>query len=183
MPICLVKSKIGNLSKFCFLRDLDHKLNIFIGYHGAKQFLLRKEVTMDSLSNWDDRYNTGNFIIDYQHKRLVRLINELEDMQNHQELRPFLLKTIFDEVSSYTDYHFKTEENLMSDVRYSDLEDHKRLHRNFVQKLSFFDNEFKKGTMHIDREFCAYLKEWLFNHIGNEDPKFISELVTGHGLV
>lgn len=137
---------------------------------------------MGTLIIWDDKYNTGNFVIDYQHQRLVRLINDLYDVQKHEELKPSLLSIILDEVAHYTSYHFKTEEEIMEQVNYSDLADHKILHQAFVKQVAFFKAEYAKGNKNIDSDFCQYLKDWLINHIATEDLKMMSELTLGQGV-
>jgi hemerythrin len=144
---------------------------------------LQTGALMDSLVKWDSKYDTGNYIIDFQHKRLVRLINELDQIRQHEELRPFLLKTVFEEVTRYTDYHFSTEEGIMKEVNYSEIDSHKVLHQNFINGLDKFKIGLADGTARIDSDFCTYLTNWLIHHIGVEDPKFIAEMVSGNGLV
>lgn len=136
-----------------------------------------------SFVKWEDKFNTGNYIIDYQHKRLVHLINDLEEIRLDVDFRPFLLDMVFEEVSNYTDYHFKTEEKFMEDTNYSDIEDHKLLHKEFISKLAWFKAECDSKTRRVDQEFCQYLKDWLVNHILTEDPKYMTEMISGHGMV
>lgn len=138
---------------------------------------------MKTLMRWDDKYNTGNFVIDHQHRHLVQLIYELEEVCQHNDLKPALLETILEEVTNYTVYHFQTEEKIMEQVNYSALEEHKLLHNDFVNKLNLFKIETQKGTAYIDRIFCDFLKDWLIGHIITEDPKFMSEMSSGQGAV
>lgn len=138
---------------------------------------------MKAIVQWDDKFNTGNFVIDYQHKRLVRMINELDEIRLHDELRPFLLNLVFDEVREYTEYHFKTEEELMTSRNYSMISEHKKIHENFIHKLYYFKEQIEMQNKEIDKQLCQFLKDWLFGHIANEDPKFISELTMGNGMV
>jgi hemerythrin-like metal-binding protein len=138
---------------------------------------------MQKLIQWNDKFNTGNTIIDYQHRHLVLLINGLEEATQNPELMPTLLEIILEEVTDYTDYHFKTEEQIMEKGHYSGLQEHKLLHRDFVEKLNLFKSEAQHGTVYIDRVFCYFLRDWLLGHIAVEDQKFIAELSSGQGLV
>ena len=138
---------------------------------------------MKDFITWNEKYNTGNFVIDYQHQRLVRLINDLNDVRQHEELKPSLLSVILDEVENYTQYHFMTEEELMEKIGYSSMVEHKKFHRDFIIKLKEFQLEYSKGSKNIDSEFCKYLKDWLLDHIASEDPKFINEMCSGQGVV
>jgi hemerythrin-like metal-binding protein len=132
---------------------------------------------------WNEKFNTGNFVIDHQHRRLVQLINDLEEVIGQNEARPALTKVIFDEVSDYTRYHFQTEEELMESTHYSGIDDHKKLHKNFVEGLTLFKIEADKGAVDIDKALCEFLKDWLLAHIAIEDPKIIAEMTSGHGVV
>lgn len=138
---------------------------------------------MNLAVEWSDNFNTGNYILDYQHQRLVRLINDLNEIRLHDELRPFLIDVVFDEVVDYTRYHFETEEKFMKETNYSKFHEHQQMHENFKKKLEHFNEGLKTKSKNIDQEFCLFLRDWLINHIVAEDPKFISEIVTGNGLV
>jgi len=132
---------------------------------------------------WNDKYNTGNFVIDHQHRRLVQLINDLEEVIQQQDLKPTLLNVIFDEVTSYTQYHFQTEEELMANVNYSGIVEHKQLHQDFIKGLALFKVQADKGTVYIDTALCQFLKDWLLGHIAVEDQKIVAEISTGQGVV
>lgn len=138
---------------------------------------------MKHLYTWSVKYNTGNFVIDHQHKQLLLLINNLREVCQQVEFQPTLLNIIFEEVTNYTQYHFKTEEEMMNSVNYSGIEAHKELHRDFVEKLVQFKIHAKSGTAYIDLAFCQFLKDWLIGHIAVEDPKIIQEMSTGQGAV
>lgn len=138
---------------------------------------------MKQFINWNEKYNTGNFVIDHQHRRLVQLINNLEEVLSHDELHPTLLNVIFEEVTNYTVYHFQTEEELMENVNYSGMDDHIILHKAFIEGLAQFKIQVDNGKAYIDIGLCQYLKDWLLGHIVVEDPKIIQEMSSGQGAV
>ena len=43
---------------------------------------------MEQFFKWENKYNTGNFVIDHQHRRLVQLINDLEEVLQQKEIYP-----------------------------------------------------------------------------------------------
>lgn len=137
---------------------------------------------MQKFTSWETAYNTGNLVIDYQNRRLLQLINELEEVSLNVELNPALLDIVFDELAEYTNYHFKTEENIMEQVNYSQKEDHKILHKEFINQINIFKLKIQQGPLYIDHVFCDFLKTWLVGHISNEDHKIISEMSTGQGI-
>lgn len=134
---------------------------------------------MSEFITWSEKFNTGNKVIDYQHQRLVRLINDLNQVRLHTDLGASLSTVIFDEVENYTRYHFKTEEEIMKKGQYSDYDSHKTLHNEFVQKIAVFKAEYKNQSKDIDNELCLYLKYWLLSHIASEDPKMVAGLKQG----
>lgn len=74
---------------------------------------------------WKEQYNTGIEIIDIQHKKIATLFNDLSqamEMGNSE----LIIKNIISSVIQYADYHFKTEEGLMTKAAYKDLKAHKK---------------------------------------------------------
>jgi hemerythrin-like metal-binding protein len=138
---------------------------------------------MSDFVKWSDKYKTGNVVVDYQHQRMFHLLNTLEEVSQGQELVPDFLNVIFEEVTQYTVYHFKTEEELMEKVNYSGIEEHKLLHKSFIDKLELLKLEAQKGTPYINLALCVFLKEWWIGHIAAEDQKIVSEMSLGQGLV
>lgn len=138
---------------------------------------------MHDFIQWNESYNTGNYVIDYQHKRLVRAINDLAEVSKNHELKQSLLHVVLDELFNYTKYHFTTEESLMKKMNYSQIGEHHILHTDFVAKLKGIKDEFDTHSKEVDRELLDFLKDWLINHIEKEDVQIIRELMSGHGLV
>lgn len=138
---------------------------------------------MDTFIAWSDKYNTGNLVIDYQHQRFARLINDLEEARRNEDLNLLLMGIIIDELANYALYHFKTEEEFMDKVNYSGREEHKELHQVFILELLRYKVAQSESNTAITGEFCDYLKKWLIGHIATEDQKIIKELSAGQGVV
>jgi hemerythrin-like metal-binding protein len=138
---------------------------------------------MAGLVNWDNRFSTGNYVIDHQNRRLLQLINDLEEISTQPDLNPALIDIVFDEVTAYTNFHFKTEENIMEQVNYSDIDEHKNLHKFFIDQLKLYKTKVEEGTLTIDKVYCDFFKTWLVAHVFNEDQKIVSEMSTTQGLV
>lgn len=134
---------------------------------------------MVQLIKWSAKYNIGNFVIDHQHKKLVQLINNLSEI-NHQKLViPDLLEAYYQDVANYIKFHFTTEENFMFTCRYSELENHKIMHQNFIKTVEHLKLQTDKGLDPHGDKLCLFLKDWLLTHIAVEDLKMIDELVAG----
>lgn len=138
---------------------------------------------MAQIFTWKDEYNTGNYIIDYQHKRLLRFIGDLDDISNNEELKHSLLPIVIEELFNYAKYHFATEEGIMAQMNYSNLSEHRILHAEFVSKMLNFRKDFEDQKPDVDKSIAQYVSQWLINHIGKEDVQIIRELMVGGGAV
>jgi hemerythrin-like metal-binding protein len=78
---------------------------------------------------WTDELVTGNVEIDTQHRYLVTLLNQLHDAMRIGKGNS-VLSSIFDQLVTYTDEHFKTEERLFGPIDYPQKEAH--LHEHLV---------------------------------------------------
>lgn len=71
----------------------------------------------------------------------------------------------------YTDYHFKTEEAFFEKYSYTEIEEHKKIHKSFVDKVV----EVKEGPdsekVTVSYDVMNFLRKWLLEHILHEDIK------------
>ncbi|NJK98690.1 MAG: hemerythrin family protein [Bacteroidales bacterium] len=117
---------------------------------------------------WRSAFSVENRLIDSQHQKLVDIINRLYDgiSQRSTELK---MQEIFNELISYTRYHFEAEESLMLKHGYAGMAQHKKAHTEFVNKVK----ELKLNTLLSDEkvkmEVFKFLKNWLTDHILNTD--------------
>lgn len=135
-----------------------------------------------SYFKWTKELETGSQVIDYQHKRLVGLINDLHEIQEKEDFKEELIEAVIDELKHYASFHFSTEEKLFEKIEHENIEEHKLKHRSFEKKLDSLLNERDKYD-ELDKELFMFLKKWLENHIMIEDKKMIDTHVTGVGLI
>ena len=116
---------------------------------------------------WDEgRFSVGDAIMDSQHSSIIYMINDLvsatEDSAE-QEVR-FALSSL----NQYAVSHLLTEEELLKDRGYPELESHKVLHREYSEKISQFMSEqiIDKGTV------LTFLVNWWSQHILVEDMAY-----------
>ena len=84
---------------------------------------------------WNSDYLTGVEDIDLQHQYFAKLINRIEAKITGIALAeghsPLLTELVY-----YTRFHFLSEENLMTEVDYPEIDAHKRLHSDLIQRLN-----------------------------------------------
>ena len=126
---------------------------------------------------WQDSYNLGIQLIDDQHKVLVRIINDLDDLLK-QTFSNERLKELFNELVDYTKYHFSTEERIMKTRGYasSQLEAHLKQHQQFVQQITALNHDAASLTRDEGEWVLKYLTNWLINHILKVDRHLVDHL-------
>jgi len=126
---------------------------------------------------WNNSYSVGVEIIDTQHKKLIDILNKLYESFIDQTVGQ-RLEEIIGELVDYTDYHFKTEEDLFDQVKYPQKEKHIQEHQEFIQKLDSFKAELSEGKSSLTFQLMNFLRNWLINHIAISDQAYASHFRT-----
>lgn len=136
------------------------------------------------IANWDVKYETKISEIDSQHKKLFRLINEIEsifeDNKDHLSTKTKSLLQAVSELEDYTISHFLIEERVMELNLYPNLEAHKKQHDRFTDKILELKNrltsdkllENDKELNQFFTDLISFLRLWLTNHILQEDMNY-----------
>ncbi|MBL0161229.1 MAG: hemerythrin family protein [Bryobacterales bacterium] len=125
--------------------------------------------------NWKEEFSVRVPEIDMQHRRLLDIINKLHEAM-HMGGKPEALKTVSDELVSYTRYHFGYEEQMLARAGYRGLEEHKRKHRAMVAQVEGFAAEITSGKASVSIKLMAFLKDWLSRHIMETDQQYATYL-------
>ncbi len=133
-----------------------------------------------SLITWNEQLSVGINSIDEQHKKLINMINALNDGLNDGESREVMVK-IFDGLVVYCDKHFKFEEDLFKTHDFSGGDGHKDEHDKLRQQVLDLKQKMDGGNFMIGLELMGFLKEWLTNHIMKSDKAYV-EYLTGKGV-
>jgi len=120
---------------------------------------------------WKSEYSVGVASMDAHHQKLVKLINKLHASLKGGESET-ATKTVLKELVSYTQYHFKAEEELMARNNYADLDEHKKIHGDFLNAVSSARDRWEAGDSSVPQELLALLEKWLVGHITNVDKQY-----------
>ena len=116
-------------------------------------------------------------VIDQQHQELVNMFNRLNDAVKNNESREDIYR-IIDDVIAFTRLHFATEEQLMIQSGYTEIEWHKDKHKELIQ-----DALHLKGKLaYVGEEmFTDWFNHWPFArvlaHIQYADKQFEDQLL------
>lgn len=123
---------------------------------------------------WSDNYSVGHARIDFEHQIFLGLLNDFQMARQAGGGKERLLR-ILNEICCYARFHFKSEENIMEDIRYPALAEHKTQHKRLAEELC---------TMRLGLEYDQItpasieqgLLDWYSHHFITEDGKIAQHL-------
>ncbi len=127
--------------------------------------------------SWSADLETGNNLIDSQHKQLFDAINAVLDAcakgQGRSVIAP-VTKFLYD----YTSKHFADEEELQKKSGYPDYENHKLYHEGFKNVVIQISKELDEqgATIALLGKVNSSIGDWLVKHIKREDVKVAAHL-------
>lgn len=124
-----------------------------------------------ALLSWSDQYLIGNKTIDDEHKELFRLINEFHsdwvETQDRQAIARVLNRLV-----DYAERHFQHEEQIMAEASYPMLEEHRKVHEMLFDKIFNLHQEYVSKDLRLEIGMVKFLKNWLVDHILDNDYLF-----------
>lgn len=122
------------------------------------------------LMQWDETMSVSIETIDRQHMKLIDLINEAyEAIQKHDVHKRM---QIIDKMCDYALIHFASEEALLKEHGFPDLDAHRKQHAAFNEAVK----EFKKKQIENTNlsQIFVFLSRWLTTHIMEDDMQYVS---------
>lgn len=120
---------------------------------------------------------TGNPLIDSEHRQLIDAINNLLAACATGKGRAELANTT-KFLNEYTAKHFSDEEKLQLETQYPDYVNHKRYHEEFKKVVAGICTKLDKEgpTVTLVGEVNSAIAGWLINHIKREDAKVAAHI-------
>lgn len=128
------------------------------------------------LIEWSQELTVGIDSIDSQHKKLVNMINALDEglALGHSDE---VLTKVFKGLLAYTDHHFSYEEQLFDQHGYKDTPAHRAEHDALRQQVIDLKDKMEAGGFMLGIETMNFLKSWLTNHILKSDAAYAPFLI------
>jgi hemerythrin len=117
---------------------------------------------------WHPDYETGNLLIDEQHKTLFKIVNDLADATARNARRE-VLRQILNELINEVDIHFKDEEELVKPLGYGGYFSHKANHSYLQEVLLEASTKFDRDSSFLTLETIRSLLDLIVRHICEED--------------
>jgi len=114
-------------------------------------------------STWDESMETGNELIDAQHREVVAILDELQAVDIEAEGK---VLQVLDKLMEFTASHFIAEEVLMSQVSYPKAATEQMIeqHNEFNHYARLRVIEFRSGRRETILPLHGFLDEWLKVH-------------------
>ncbi|MGI6084272.1 MAG: bacteriohemerythrin [Acetivibrionales bacterium] len=126
---------------------------------------------------WKPEYSCYDKTIDEQHKKLIDMINELNDLSLYDDHidRYDSMVEMFSQLKDYAVYHFGHEEKMFEEHGYDSFNTKIQIleHKGFVNKVTSINlyemDDNQSGTI---AGVLDFLSKWLDHHILDIDIKF-----------
>ena len=121
---------------------------------------------------WNENFATDIDVIDQQHQQLVAILNRLARHTVSGELDKKQLWQLLEELVDYTDYHFRTEEEIWHQqfTGHPLLASHEIAHQGFFKKIQSIRDSGEDIDDFINDLF-GFLTKWLAFHILESDRR------------
>lgn len=115
--------------------------------------------------DWNSTFHTGIASIDYDHRRLIEMLNEIHDLIEQSAERC----TISDELAdfyAFAEGHFALEKKLMQDENLPDLQERRDIHHRLLDQVREIMDGYEDGIYQPAERLPETLKIWLVGAIG-----------------
>lgn len=123
-----------------------------------------------ALIEWRDEFKIGIEEVDFEHRELIELINELYGeikMEDSTVAVMYCLEEIYAKISA----HFALEEKVMRVLKYDQCEDHKEDHERLLDSIRDIMDEYMDDPTLDEEKFSDRLNDWFVQHFSTKDAR------------
>lgn len=120
---------------------------------------------------WNNAFNVSIEEMDRQQKNFFETFNRMIEAVQRAD-KEEALERIFVELAEYTSRHIKDEETLLKKVNYPELHLHRQQHNIFISHLNGLMCCYCRKHLTIPESTLVFTKNWLQDHILQQDKKF-----------
>lgn len=120
---------------------------------------------------WLPAYSVKIEAFDDQHRILFDSINDILEALKKSSSRD-VMSEVIDRLVRFTEEHFGKEERFLEKHSYPSLEEHRKEHQAFVDRIKQYRDLYNSGEMDISLSILEFLVKWLTGHILGTDHKY-----------
>jgi len=129
---------------------------------------------------WKPEHSVGIREIDDQHKKVIEIIARIERSINNQRGWREIVYDVVD-LRVFGRNHFEFEEGLMRMYGFQEYEKHAQEHQYFFTRLAEIESKSTYGL--AESELLKFLRDWLKNHILQEDKDYADHILSGAPVI
>jgi len=124
--------------------------------------------------DWNPAYDTGVAGIDYEHRRMVALLNEIHGLIL-SAAEPHKVADTLAHFHTLATAHFALEEKLMQDQSYPGLKGRRDIHYRLLDQVREIMDAYETGSHSVGPRLPETLKQWLSEAM-DIDVKLFAEI-------
>ena len=113
---------------------------------------------------WNDSYSVGVPALDNDHKRLIEIINRVDEAERAGNSVQWVLQ----ELEDYAKRHFQREEERLEAIGFAGLAEHARQHHAFTEWVETVKQTYDlspEAHFHLAATVRDYLRNWLVDQM------------------
>ena len=119
--------------------------------------------------HWSASLETGQALIDAEHRILVFLFRKLDIAVKTGQSQIVVNQIVF-EIRRFVEFHFVSEENAMRETNYPHLHEHQGQHSDLLAKLGVLASKVV-ARREFPEDLLFFLNSWLVEHIAQHDQR------------
>ncbi len=128
-----------------------------------------------SLIEWKQEFSVGVPAVDYEHRELIGLINQVHERLNTQG-SDMTIAEFLGEIYARIAAHFALEEKIMRERRYDQYDDHKADHERLLDEIRDIMDDHESRRRYDEHDFARRLGAWFTEHFRTRDARLHQHL-------
>jgi hemerythrin-like metal-binding protein len=124
---------------------------------------------------WERKLLVHYPLVDDEHRMLLWLCRKVQ-LAVTSDLSDVAIRCACIELEAYTQFHLTSEENLMHEVAYPEVQQHSKIHAQLLVGLRRMTEDIR-GHRVSEKTLAEFISSWLLNHIVHYDRKLANFLV------
>lgn len=120
---------------------------------------------------WNNAFNVSIEEMDRRQRSFFENVNQMIESAQRAD-KEETLEQIFIELAEYICRHIKDEETILKKVNYPELDVHRHQHNLFISHINGLMYCYCRKHLTIPESTLAFMKNWLHDHILQQDKKF-----------
>lgn len=125
-------------------------------------------------TQWDVKFEIGHQRIDFEHQIFLDLIRNVSEALEKRAEKKYIHR-LLTEIKMYAEFHFYSEETIMLEIAYPDIDEHQKEHVRLLSKYNTMLYKYHHGAA-SGEELVDFLFSWFALHTTTSDKRIVNYL-------